>query len=220
MMRESTPHLYLSAMPQTPSNSPIRQLWINHLQNHLSVSLGHPLSWPAEILTLQGHTWAVNSVGYSPDGSHIVSGSLDKTIRIWNPTTGQCIAGPFQGHTDGVNSVAYSPDGSHIVSGSWDKTIRVWNPTTGQCIAGPFQGNKADDLSVKDGLTSFKFREMCQQKDGWIELSNGACFCWVPPWGRHVLYLPINSLIISPCETYKPDYSNFLHGESWVSCWK
>jgi WD40 repeat protein len=139
-MRESTPHLYLSAMPQTPSSSPLRQLWVNHLQNHLSVTLGHPLSWPAEVLTLQGHT-SVTSVAYSPDGSHIVSGSEDNTIRVWNPTTGQCIAGPFQGHTSWVSSVAYSPDGSHIVSGSWDNTIRVWNPTTGQCIAGPFQGH-------------------------------------------------------------------------------
>ena len=87
-------------MPQTPSNSPIRQLWINHLQNHLSVTLGHPLSWPAEILTLQGHRGYVTSVAYSPDGSHIVSGSWDKTIRVWSVTTGQSVAGPFQGHTD------------------------------------------------------------------------------------------------------------------------
>ena len=65
---------------------------------------------------------------------HIISGSDDKTIRVWNPTTGQCIAGPFQGHTAGVWSVAYSPDGSQFVSGSGDNTVRVWNPATGQCL--------------------------------------------------------------------------------------
>ena len=101
VMRESTPHLYLSAMPQTPSSSLLRQLWLLHLQNHLSVTLGHPLSWPAEILTLQGHTDSVTCVAYSPDGSHIASGSEDMTIRVWNPTTGQCTAGPFQGHRSG-----------------------------------------------------------------------------------------------------------------------
>jgi hypothetical protein len=53
-------------MPQTPSSSPLRQLWLKHLQNHLSVTLGHPLSWPAEVLTLQGHTSGVTSVAYSP----------------------------------------------------------------------------------------------------------------------------------------------------------
>ena len=267
VIRESTPHLYLSAMPQTPSSSPLRQLWLHHLQNDLSVTLAHPPSWPAEILTLQGHTSAVTSVAYSPDGSHIVSGSRDKTIRVWNPTTGQCTAGPFQGHTATVTSVAYSPDGSHIVSGSWDNTIRVWNPTTGQCMAGPFQGHTETVSSVAyspdgshivsgsrdntirvwnpttgqcmagpflghnahfitvltpsvEGPASFMAQKMYQQADGWIELSNGACFCWVPPWGRNGFCLPIHSLVISEHEPYQLDCMNFMYGDSWISCWK
>ena len=57
---------------------------------------------------------------------HIVSGSWDNTIRIWNATTGQSVAGPFQGHTGCINSVAYSPDGNHIVTGSYDCSIKVW----------------------------------------------------------------------------------------------
>ena len=43
----------------------------------------------------QGHTDGVNSVAYSPDGSHIVSGSDDNTIRVRDLSTGQCVAGPF-----------------------------------------------------------------------------------------------------------------------------
>jgi WD40 repeat protein len=95
----------------------------------------------------------------------------DRVIRL-DPTTGQCIAGPFQGHTGFVDSVAYSPDGSHVVSGSDDDTIRVWDLSTGQCVVGPFWGHEADhdDLSMKDALASF--REMYQQEDGWIKLSN------------------------------------------------
>jgi len=198
---ECTPHLYLSAMPQTPSSSPLRELWVNHIEKHLSVTLGHPLSWPAEILTLHGHTQTVFSVAYSPDGSQIVSGSRDNTIRVWNPTTGQCIAGPFQGHTEKVSSVAYSPDGSHIVSGSWDKTIGVWN--------------------LAPGLASFTKEKMHQTADGWIELSNHAYFCWVPPWGRIGFCLPVNSLILSgQYEPYYPDFTDFVCGDSWVSCWK
>ena len=83
----------------------------------------------------------VTSVAYSPDGSHIVSASQDKTIRVWGAATVQCVIGPFQGHTGIIASVSYSPDGSHIVSASQDKTIRVWNAATGQCVAGPFQGH-------------------------------------------------------------------------------
>ena len=46
----------------------------------------------------QGHTNGVNSVAYSPDGSHIVSGSDDNTIRVLDLSTGQCVASPFWGH--------------------------------------------------------------------------------------------------------------------------
>lgn len=128
-------------MPQTPSNSPLHQLWANHLQNHLSVTLGCPTSWPAEVHTLHGHTKFVTSVAYSADGSCIVSGSHDKTIRVWNPITGQCMAVLPQVHTGPITSVSYSPDGCYIVSGSTDRTIRVWDASTGQHLAGPFQGH-------------------------------------------------------------------------------
>jgi WD40 repeat protein len=88
-------------------------------------SSGHPANWPAEVHIIAGHQKWISSVAYSPDGTHIVSGSWDKTVRVWNATSGQFISGPFDGHTQSVTSVAYSPDGKHIVSGSSDKTIRV-----------------------------------------------------------------------------------------------
>src|SRR5260221_720893 len=69
----------------------------------------------------------VTSVAYSPDGRHIVSGSDDKTIRMWDAETGVSVGGPLMGHSSWVRSVAYSPDGRHIVSGSNDRTIRIWN---------------------------------------------------------------------------------------------
>ncbi|KAF8549975.1 WD40 repeat-like protein, partial [Imleria badia] len=141
VLRESTPHLYLSAMPQTPSSSSLCELWLHHLQKHVSVAPGDPTNWPADIQTLQGHTDYVTCAVYSPDGTHIASGSWDNTIRVWNVTTGQFVAGPFQGHTDIIASIAYSPDGIHIVSGSWDNTLRVWNVATGQCVAGPIHGH-------------------------------------------------------------------------------
>ena len=64
-----------------------------------------------------GHTNSVKSVAFSPDGQHIVSGSFDQTICVWNATTGEVEAGPFTGHTDPGWSVAFSADGQHIVSG-------------------------------------------------------------------------------------------------------
>ena len=65
---------------------------------------------------------AVNSVAISPDGQTIVSGSEDKTVRLWNLQGKSLILQ----HEDTVNSVAISPDGQTIVSGSEDKTVRLW----------------------------------------------------------------------------------------------
>ena len=82
---------------------------------------------------LEGHTSYVNSVSFSPDGKRIVSGSSDKTIRIWDATTGKELE-TLEGHTIAVNSVSFSPDGKRIVSGSYDRTIRIWDATTGEVL--------------------------------------------------------------------------------------
>ena len=62
------------------------------------------------------------SVAFSPDGKHIVSGSEDKTLQLWDTETGEMLQ-TLEGHKDEVWAVAFSPDGKCIVSGSEDKTI-------------------------------------------------------------------------------------------------
>jgi WD40 repeat protein len=79
-----------------------------------------------ETLTLKGHTERVLSVAFSPDGKRIVSGSLDKRVKVWDADKGVETL-TLKGHTDGVMSVAFSPDGKRLVSGSWDHTVKVWD---------------------------------------------------------------------------------------------
>ena len=84
--------------------------WIN------TSTMGTTLEFENCLLRLHGHTSTVTSVSYSTDGTRIVSGSYDKTVRIWDAVTGQLYS-TLEGHASTVNSVSYSTDGTRIVSG-------------------------------------------------------------------------------------------------------
>ena len=90
--------------------------------------------------TLKGHSGAVTSVAYSPDGTRIVSGSCDKTLRVWDTMSGTPIGNPLQGHNNTVRSLAYSPDGTRIISASGD--IWIWDALLGTPV-GQLQGDVA-----------------------------------------------------------------------------
>jgi WD domain, G-beta repeat len=88
------------------------------------------------------------SVAFSPDGTRMVSGSEDNTVRVWNTNTRQPIGQRFKGHQKAVLAVAFSPDGTKIISGSVDKTIRLWNASTGEPIGNPLKGHRYSVVSV------------------------------------------------------------------------
>lgn len=80
---------------------------------------------------LTGHEHFISDVTLSTDGQFALSGSWDKTLRLWDLQTGKTTR-QFRGHTNDVLSVAFSADNRQIVSGSRDKTIKLWN-TLGVC---------------------------------------------------------------------------------------
>jgi WD40 repeat protein len=90
---------------------------------------------------LQGHIGKVYSLSFSPDNQILASGSLDKTIKIWDVNTGKKI-NTLKGHDGKVYSVNFSPVsvaspqgiGQILASGSLDTTIKLWNATTGEEI--------------------------------------------------------------------------------------
>lgn len=76
--------------------------------------------------TLYGHNFRVTSTSISHNGSKIVSGGSDKTVRIWDAKKGTSLNKELKHHKSTVNSVEFSPDGSRIVSGGEDGKVIVW----------------------------------------------------------------------------------------------
>jgi WD40 repeat protein len=120
--------------PNIPPPSPSVTPFINKTPSKpiSYVPLGSPLK------LLEGHTYYVTSVAFSPDGQIIASGSLDKSVRIWQVSGSGSEGRYLDGHSGSVFSVAYSPNGNLIASGSHDKTVRLWNTdgSTAQILEG------------------------------------------------------------------------------------
>jgi WD40 repeat protein len=65
-------------------------------------------------------------VVFSPDGHRLASASIDGTVRMWNPDTGQLIGAPLTGHSGPVVAVAFSADGHKLASAGGDGAVRLW----------------------------------------------------------------------------------------------
>jgi len=94
---------------------------------------------------LSGHTEYIKSLTFSSDGTSLVSGSLDRTVKLWDIQTGGVVK-TFTGHTNYVWSVSISADCTRIASGSPDDTVRLWDIQTGECHCVITQQNTVDHV--------------------------------------------------------------------------
>ncbi|KAG2739018.1 prolyl oligopeptidase, partial [Suillus brevipes Sb2] len=147
----------------------------------------------------------VNSASFSPDGTRLVSGSDDETIRLWDVGTGKAVGEPLEGHTSWVSSVSFSRDGTRIVSGSVDMTVRLWDAMTGQPI-GASHDDRRSTFAVLDD-------------DGWMMGPNRRLVFWVPPASRKSLYNSSTALVL-PRGGPELDLSRMVHGTRWQQCYE
>jgi WD40 repeat protein len=83
--------------------------------------------------TFEGHLDAINSVAVAINNKFIVTGSSDKTAKIWDVQSGKLLF-TLEGHEWKVTSVAISLDCKYIVTGSTDGSVKLWNAENGTII--------------------------------------------------------------------------------------
>ncbi|KAL2135775.1 hypothetical protein VTI74DRAFT_6980 [Chaetomium olivicolor] len=138
--------VYVSVLIFSPTRSITRNRF--EKEEHKWIIRKPPMvdNWSACLQTLEGHSDVVNSVAWSHDSTRLASASGDKTVKIWDPATGQCVL-TFEGHSDDVRSVAWSYDGTRLASASDDNIVKIWDPATGHCIS-TLEGHSDDVNSV------------------------------------------------------------------------
>ncbi|HCF27228.1 MAG TPA: hypothetical protein DEV81_08500 [Cyanobacteria bacterium UBA11049] len=113
---------------------------VTQIERNLSaiaeLKLKRQLEYATVARSLTEHTDRITAVAISPDGQTLVSGSNDKTIKIWQLNTGKLIRS-FKGDSGAISSVAISADGNFLAAGSHDtpkSNVKVWNLKTGNLI--------------------------------------------------------------------------------------
>ncbi|MCA9186751.1 MAG: WD40 repeat domain-containing protein [Pirellulaceae bacterium] len=82
---------------------------------------------------LSGHKRQVYGLAFSPNGRRLVTGSSDKTARLWDLSDSSDVV--LQGHGSDIYRCAFSPDGQFIVTASQDGTVRIWSVPDGELVS-------------------------------------------------------------------------------------
>ena len=86
-----------------------------------------------EILIQEGHFDSIRALAFSPDGKILASASRDKSIKLWDVTSGLLLR-TLKSHSETVTSIAFADEGKTLVSGSDDHTLKLWDVRTGSLL--------------------------------------------------------------------------------------
>ena len=101
------------------------------------------------LFELHGHADSTESIAFSPDGKHLLTGSVDRTVKLWDAASGAELK-TYLGHAAKVGAVSFNPDGDQFASGSPDRTLRIRDVATGEELMRYQTGNPIAWLSYSN----------------------------------------------------------------------
>jgi WD40 repeat protein len=161
-----------------------------------------------EARTLEGHEAGVWSAAFSPDGRLLLSGSFDRTARLWNVASGQLMRRLQSAAT--VASLAFDPRGGQFVTADWNGNVRLRDLTTGE-----------ETGRLRSGLAHILWVGFVDGRPQLVAADRlGAAFLWDPAAGGRALRLAGHSEEISSA-VLSPDGSQVLTGsvDQTASLW-
>ena len=142
------------------------------------MAVGHrnsPIAWCAHARP-EGR--AVDTI-VEPDGTRLLSGSQEGTIRLWDVVIRRSLIG----HIGAVSSVAVSPDGHRIVSAAVDGTVRLWDANSGRLVGKPYRQRPATvQRRVRPGWTSSRRRRRRRHGPDVQRGHRHGCWCADQSW--------------------------------------
>ena len=145
---------------------------------------------------LQGHTDSINSVAFSPDGRHIMSGPDDRIIWLWDAQTGGTMENSPQSTITQCLSIHFSSStDKHALHNAQNLFLGLFNVIE----------NCRDLVYLQD--------------DGWIVGPNKKLLLWIPSFYHSSFqYTPWTKLVI-PRGAPELDLSKMAHGPAWDKCY-
>ncbi|THH07431.1 hypothetical protein EW146_g9321, partial [Bondarzewia mesenterica] len=187
----------------------------------------------------EGHTRGVTCAAFSPNGKHIVSGSVDKTIRVWDAETVDIVRNPFDGSRSCISSTpspqrrspSSVPGGhdnhtgtsmrewlyDHEIGGSMISSSAETSPLLFPMAFSPHKIHAFEASPLFDRIDMTHINNLSMDNDGWIVGPRDELLFWVPPDLRLGLFWPGNTAVIGTPWT-KLDLSRFAHGTEWTKC--
>ncbi|KAF2621979.1 hypothetical protein BU25DRAFT_452376 [Macroventuria anomochaeta] len=156
---------YASALLFSPTGSVIRQLFKHEEPNEIAIRPRTSAGWSACLQTLEGHSNWCKSVAFSHNSSKLASASHDKTVKIWDASSGACLQ-TLKGHSDYVDKLASASD---------DKTVKIWDASSGACLQ-TLKGHGGDVTLVAFSHDSSKLASVSDDNTVKVwDASSGAC---------------------------------------------